>query len=271
MCHTDLHWALNHKVMFKSTKYPCVPGHELAGVVKEVGGNVTKFKVGDHIGVGCWVDSCLKCAECRAGKEQSCKKLGTFTYQDPDKYGRANVATAPNQLTMGGYSNIFVVHHHFGIIIPKTYPLEAAGPIFCAGVTVYEPLKKHKVGKGVRVGVVGLGGLGMTAIQLARAVGSDDVYAVSRGSKKEQVAREVGATGFIDSTDANAMSAAAGMLDLVIDTIPSSHDLSPYKKLVKPSTGVVHLLGMHEKFLCVGGREAGHLWYRQYCFYAGSH
>ena len=126
--------------------------------------------------------------------------------------------------------------------------MEAAGPIFCAGVTVYEPLKKHKVGKGVRVGVVGLGGLGMTAIQLARAVGSDDVYAVSRGSKKEQVAREVGATGFIDSTDANAMSAAAGMLDLVIDTIPSSHDLSPYKKLVKPSTGVVHLLGMHEKF-----------------------
>jgi D-arabinose 1-dehydrogenase-like Zn-dependent alcohol dehydrogenase len=252
VCFSDVGVAANWKPLLKPAVYPIVPGHELSGIVTGVGSDVTKFKVGDHIGVGCWVDSCLSCNECKAGREQWCKKEGTLTYNsDKNPHGRASFACCkigdkPVKATLGGYSTVMVVHEHFGIKIPESYPLEAAGPVMCSGVTVYEPMKEHKLTKGSKLGVIGLGGLGLTAIKIGKALGAE-VSAISRGIKKEPIARENGATGFVSSTDAAQMTAAANSFDLIIDTIPMSHDPAPYHALLKP-IGKYVFLGIHDQF-----------------------
>lgn len=241
ICHTDLHTAAGHLTTLDLTHYPCVPGHELAGVCTAVGKNVTRFKVGDKVGVGCMVDSCLKCAACKRGEEQLCtKQVGT--YNRPDVTGRA--ATYPlGGRTLGGYTNVMVVHEKFAILIPPEYPLEAAGPIMCAGVTLFDPLRRYGAKEGTRVAIIGIGGLGDTGIKIAKAMGCS-VTAVSSTQNKESIAKASGADDFICSSNAASMTANAGKFDLVLNTIPSEHDYTVYSRLLT-SRGKHVILGLN--------------------------
>ena len=233
VCHSDLHKAANHMASVgRPTVYPCVPGHELAGICTAVGSAVTKIRVGDQVGVGCLVDSCHECEHCLRGEEQKCKK-SVGTYQSRDWSGRA--ASVPAGMpTVGGYTSKIVVHERFAIKIPSTYPLAMAGPILCAGITMFDPLMAHGATTGTRVGIVGLGGLGVMGVKLAKALGCV-VTAVSRSpSKRDHAIATCGADHFIASTDKAAMRAAAGSIDLVLNTIPAMHDYTVYEALVSP-------------------------------------
>lgn len=249
VCHSDLHTAADHfKALGRPTSYPCVPGHELAGVCVKIGPKVTKFKVGDHIGVGCMVDACLECANCQLGREHQCKKESTGTYNAKNKHGRAAIYPEGG-VTMGGYSNKMVVHERFGVLIPHDYPLECAGPVMCSGVTLYEPLRVHKAGKGTRVAVVGMGGLGVMGVKLACELGCM-VTAISRGTSKEALARQNGASDYIDSKSASQMNARAGSFDLILSTVPVHHDITPYHSLLDHSKqGKLVLLGLNPSFM----------------------
>lgn len=242
VCHSDLHVAANHLGGVMPVTYPCVPGHELAGVVIEVGSKVTKFKVGDHAGVGCMVDSCGTCAGCKAGEEQKCRKQ-VGTYNGKNLNGRAETFPVGGQ-TLGGYTQKMVVHENFGINLPKTYPLEMAGPIMCAGITMYDPMMKAGVKVGSKVGIVGLGGLGVMGVKIANALGCI-VTVITRSSSKEALARRSGATNFIISTSDQQMKESIGIFDLIINTVPSYHDYNIYTKLLN-KTGKQVLLGLHK-------------------------
>lgn len=211
------------------TQYPLVPGHELAGICIAVGEKVTRVKIGDQCGVGCMVDSCGDCKACRAGEEQKCKKQ-VGTYNGKDWSGRA-AGTEPGKVTKGGYSSKMVVHERFAIVIPANYPLELAGPVLCSGITMYTPLKDYGAKEGTRVGIIGLGGLGVIGIRLAKALGCK-VTAISRSKAKEQLALSSGASLLVASEDAQGMKAAAGSLDLVINTIPGQHKWTMYQPLL---------------------------------------
>lgn len=265
VCHTDLHSAQGQLAALTGKCYPCVPGHELAGVAVAVGDAVTRVKVGDHVGVGCMVDSCLTCAACKRGEEQKCSKQ-VATYNGKDFSGRAATGPGAPQHTLGGYSDKMVVHERFAVIIPKTYPLECAGPVMCAGVTLFDPLRRYGAGKGTRVAIVGVGGLGQMGIRIAKALGCV-VTAITRTAGKADFARECGADEVIVSTDAEQMLRArrARALDLVLNTIPSEHDYSPYTALLSGggrqimlglNTGLI--AGMVVNGLCCGrSRVAG--------------
>mmetsp|Transcript_19957 Transcript_19957/g.67109 ORF Transcript_19957/g.67109 Transcript_19957/m.67109 type:complete len:443 (+) Transcript_19957:97-1425(+) len=218
VCHSDVHAAKND---FMRTVYPFVPGHEIAGTVTSVGKAVRNFKVGDNVGVGCFVDSCLDCRQCKRGDEQFCLKGMTGTYGSFPNHGRAGT-----EITKGGYSNMMVVHEHFVVKVPSSVPLEKAGPLLCAGITTYAPLVKHKVGQGSRVGVNGLGGLGTMAVKQAKAMGAE-VTVISRSSRKADYAKQIGADHFVISADPASVQAQAASLDLVIDTVSSRHDIQP--------------------------------------------
>ena len=237
VCHTDLHGAAGHlrtlygsKVMDRCYEQGFVPGHELAGVVVEVGSKVSNVAVGDHIGVGCMTDSCLKCDACLRGEEQKCLK-NVGTYGAVDQHGRAQ--TYPlGRPVIGGYSSKMVIHERFGIRVPREYSLAAAGPIMCSGVTLYDPLRRYGAKPGSRVAIVGIGGLGTIGVKLAKAMGCT-VTAITRSPGKAQYARErAGADAVLISTDAAAMRAAKGSFDLVLNTIPSEHDYTVYTALV---------------------------------------
>ena len=235
ICHTDVHAAQGHLVALSGRCYPCVPGHELAGVVAAVGADVTRVRVGDHVGVGCMVDSCLTCAACRRGEEQMCSKQ-TATYNGKDNgSGRAAPGPGAPAHTLGGYTDKFVVHERFAVVIPKSYPLECAGPVMCAGVTLFDPLRRYGATKGTRVGVVGLGGLGQMGIRLAKAMGCI-VTAITRSAAKADFAKECGADFVIVSTSSDDMARAraARALDLVLNTIPVEHDYAPFTALLAP-------------------------------------
>mmetsp|Transcript_83601 Transcript_83601/g.135547 ORF Transcript_83601/g.135547 Transcript_83601/m.135547 type:complete len:394 (+) Transcript_83601:1-1182(+) len=237
ICHTDLHTAAGHLGGIGMKKYPCVPGHELAGICTAVGSKVTLVKVGDQVGVGCMVDSCLNCAACKRGEEQMCSKQ-VGTYGATDKSGRAATYPAGGH-TLGGYTTQMVVHERFAIIIPANYPLKFAGPVMCAGVTLYDPLRRYKATTGTRVAIVGLGGLGQMGVKVAKAMGCV-VTVVSRSMSKEKFARECGAQAFLASSDDAQMLAAAKSFDLVMNTIPSEHDYNMYTKLV--AAGGKHII-----------------------------
>ena len=232
VCHTDVHSAQGQLAALTGKCYPCVPGHELAGVAVLVGDQVTRVKVGDHIGVGCMVDSCLTCAACKRGEEQMCSKQ-VATYNGKDFSGRAATGPGAPPHTLGGYTDKMVVHERFAVIIPKTYPLECAGPVMCAGVTLFDPLRRHGAGKGTRVAIVGVGGLGQMGIRIAKAMGCV-VTAITRSAGKADFARECGADEVIVSTSAEQMAKArrARALDLVLNTIPVEHDYSPFTALL---------------------------------------
>jgi alcohol dehydrogenase (NADP+) len=217
LCHSDLHTARGE---WPGTVYPCVPGHELAGVVTAVGSEVTRFAKGDRVGVGCLVDSCRTCASCTAGLEQYCDRGGAvFTYNSPDRH-------QPGKPTYGGYSTHAVVDQAFVLKIPDGLDLAGAAPLLCAGITTYSPLARWGAGPGKRVGVVGLGGLGHMAIKLAHAMGAHTTLFTTSPDKATD-GRRLGADDVVLSTDANALK-GAGDLDLILDTVAAAHDLDPY-------------------------------------------
>ncbi|MGN6607753.1 MAG: NAD(P)-dependent alcohol dehydrogenase [Jatrophihabitans sp.] len=221
ICHSDIHTA---KGDWKGTQYPCVPGHEIVGRVAEVGAEVTRFAVGDTVGIGVIVDSCGECSACTRGLENYCRKGATGTYNGKDRHG-----TAP--VTYGGYSATIVVTERFVHALPEGLDPAAAAPILCAGITMYSPLKHWQVGPGTRVGIAGFGGLGGMGVKLAKAMGAE-VTVISRSDKKAGEAKQAGADHVLVSTDRSAMRDAARSLDLILSTIPKDHDLQPYLRLL---------------------------------------
>jgi uncharacterized zinc-type alcohol dehydrogenase-like protein len=220
ICHSDLHQARND---WGFSQYPIVPGHEIVGRVISVGAAVTRHKVGDHVAVGCMVDSCLICDQCHKGEEQLCRAICTQTYNSRDRI--------TGEPTYGGYSKHLVVREEFVLRMPDGLDLSRAAPLLCAGITTYSPLRTWNVGPGSRVGIVGLGGLGHMGVKLAVALGAD-VTVISRTRDKEEDALALGADCLLASGDATAMAAAGSQFDLIIDTVPVKHDINPYMPLL---------------------------------------
>lgn len=216
ICHSDLHhvngdWGID--------TYPIVPGHEIIGRVLSTGSKVTNFKPGDHVGVGCIVDSCQQCTPCKKELQQYCEQNPTFTYNGRDRHDQT--------ITYGGYSDKIVVSDKFVLKIPNELDLKGAAPLLCAGITTWSPLRHWKIGKHSSVAVIGLGGLGHMALKLAKALGAN-VTLFSRSLGKEKDARRLGADHIVISTDKEQMAKVKGQFDLIIDTVPYAHDLNAY-------------------------------------------
>lgn len=216
VCHSDLHTARND---WGWTTYPVVPGHEIVGKVTKVGSEVKKLKAGDLAAVGCMVDSCRTCSSCQQDLEQYCLNGNVMTYGGKDKH--------LGGFTHGGYSEKIVVDEDFVLKVPANLDLAAVAPLLCAGITTWSPLRHWNVGKGSKVAVVGLGGLGHMAIKLAKGLGAE-VTLFSRTPDKEKDAKDLGADAVIISTDDVQMASVAGKFDVIIDTVPYVHDLNPY-------------------------------------------
>lgn len=216
VCHSDLHQARND---WGGSQYPVVPGHEVVGRVTSVGKGVTQFKVGDNVGIGCMVDSCRVCKPCQQGIEQYCEEGCVQTYNGFDRHDGLP--------TYGGYSNTILASEDFILKMPDGLDLKAAAPLLCAGITTWAPLRHYNVGKGSKVAVVGLGGLGHMALKLAHALGAD-VTLFTRSPGKEEDARRLGAQHIVISSDEQQMQAVSGQFDLIIDTVPYEHDINPY-------------------------------------------
>ncbi len=221
VCHTDLHIARNE---WGFTSYPVVPGHEILGRVKRVGGEVTRFKAGDLAAVGCLVDSCRTCASCRQGLEQFCLNGTVMTYNGPDKHSGG--------MTFGGYSEKIVVDEAFTLKVPHNLEAPRAAPLLCAGITTYSPLRKWGAGKGKKVGIAGLGGLGHMAVKFAHAFGAHTVLFTTSESKIAD-GKRLGADEVVISKDADAVSKHAGSFDMILDTIAADHDLNALVALLK--------------------------------------
>ena len=235
VCHSDLHQVRND---WHNTIYPCVPGHEIVGRVNEVGSAVSKFRVGDIVGVGCMVDSCGVCPSCQEKEENYCEgPVGwTATYNGYMKPQNKDFNT------FGGYSTNITVKESFVLRIPDALDIKAAAPILCAGVTTYSPLKHWNVGPGHSVAVVGIGGLGHMAVQLARALGAT-VTAITRDKEKQAAAEQLGAHEVLISTDAAAMKAHELKFDFILITIPDAFDVNDYVTLAKRD-GVITTVGL---------------------------
>ena len=248
ICHSDAHQIHND---WGNTVYPCIPGHEIVGHVTAVGSDVTRFSVGDAVAVGCMVDSCMACNPCSNGAEHECVEGATMTYNGKDR--------TTGEITLGGYSDHIVVRDHFVCRVPDKLDLRYASPILCAGITCWTPLKDWNVGKGTRVGVAGLGGLGHMGVKLAAALGAE-VTMITTSPSKGDDARKLGAHHVLISTDQDAMMAAAGQFDFILNTIPVNHDLNPYLMLLGSKgrmvlVGAVEPLdGFHGGLLMMGRR-----------------
>ncbi len=234
VCHSDIHQARNE---WQNTVYPCVPGHEIAGIVTAVGDAVTTYREGDVVAVGCLVDSCRTCRSCRDNLEQHCEKGPVFTYNGPDKHSGGT--------TYGGYSQAIVVDEAFVLRVPSNLDLAGAAPLLCAGITTYSPLRQYGIGAGCHVGVVGLGGLGHMAVKFAHAMGAT-VAVFTRSAGKVADARRLGADDVILSTSEADMGRHVNRFDLIIDTVSADHDINAYLNLVKRS-GAMVLVGAPEK------------------------
>lgn len=230
VCHSDLHTVRND---WGGSEYPVVPGHEIIGRITAIGSDVKKFKVGDLAGVGCMVDSCRHCDSCEQGLEQYCEEGHIGTYNGADKYLGGH--------TYGGYSEKVIVDEDFGLTIPNNLDLKAVAPLLCAGITTWSPLRHWNVTKGMKVAVVGLGGLGHMAIKLAHGLGAE-VTLFSRTPSKIEDAKKLGADTVIISTDENQMKSVKNKFDLIIDTVPNVHDLNPYIPTLNVS-GTIVLVG----------------------------
>jgi alcohol dehydrogenase (NADP+) len=216
ICHSDLHSVNND---WGWSMFPIVPGHEIIGRVEKVGPAVTRFKPGDHVGVGCMVDSCQKCEACNQGLEQYCNERPTLTYDNIDRQDKMR--------TFGGYSEKIIVREKFVLRIPDGLDLKGAAPLLCAGITTWSPLRHWRAREGTNVGVIGLGGLGHMALKLAKGLGVN-VTLFSRSPGKEKDARRLGADNIVISTDTGQMASVNGKFDLIIDTVPYAHDLNQY-------------------------------------------
>jgi uncharacterized zinc-type alcohol dehydrogenase-like protein len=231
VCHSDLHMARNE---WGSSVYPMVPGHEIVGRVSAVGGAVKKFKAGDIAAVGVIVDSCRQCAPCERGEEHYCLAGPTLTYADKDR--------VDGTITQGGYANNYVVDERFAHTVPANLDLAAVAPLLCAGITTYSPLRHWKVGPGMKVGIVGLGGLGHMALKFASSFGAHTVQ-LTTSLKKKADAEKLGAAEVVLSTDAGQMKAHAGSFDFILDCASAKHDLAPYLNLLKQD-GTMTLVGL---------------------------
>ena len=220
VCHSDLHTARND---WGFTQYPIVPGHEIVGRVIDTGVHAHRYQCGDLVAVGCLVDSCMECDQCRKGEEQLCREEVTETYAGEDRIS--------GEVTQGGYARHIVVREEFVLRIPPGLDIASAGPLLCAGITTWSPLQTWGVTSGSRVAVIGLGGLGHMAVKLAAALGAH-VTVISRTDNKRDDAMALGADALLVSTDEQAMAAAADSFDLIIDTVPVRHDLKPYIPLL---------------------------------------
>ncbi len=229
ICHTDLHFVKNDLGM---TKYPLVPGHEIAGIVEQVGSAVTRFKPGDHVGVGCLVNSCRTCPSCMKGEEQFCPTF-ILTYSSVDRDG---------SITQGGYSTRITVDQDFVLKMPKALPLDRTAPLLCAGITTYSPLRTWGAGAGTRLAVIGLGGLGHMAVKIGSAMGAD-VTVLSTSEGKKDDALRLGAKRFLVSRNKDAMASAAGGFDLIINTVSATHELNEYVNLLAVD-GTMVMIGL---------------------------
>ena len=221
ICHSDIHQARNE---WNNAIYPMVPGHEIVGTVQQVGGEVTKFKVGDRAAIGCMVDSCRVCASCKAGEEQYCDNHATVvTYNGRDKQGN---------ITFGGYSNNIVADEAFVLKVPANLDPAATAPLLCAGITTYSPLKHWGAGPGKKVGVVGLGGLGHMGLKFSHAFGAQTVCFTTSPGKIED-AKRLGADEVVLTREAGWHEPHAGTFDFILDCVSADHDITPYLQLLK--------------------------------------
>ena len=230
VCHSDIHQVKNE---WGGTRYPIVPGHEIVGRVTKVGNKVHKFKEGDLAGVGCLVDSCRSCDNCRKGLEQYCENGSVGTYNSPEKDGSG--------ITYGGYSNNIIVREEFVLKISDKLPLEAVAPLLCAGITTYSPLRYWKVGKGHKIGVLGLGGLGHMAVKFAASFGAE-VTMLSTSPEKEGDARRLGAHNFALTTDEESIKNLKNSFDFIIDTVSAPHDYNMYLEMLR-TNGIMICVG----------------------------
>jgi alcohol dehydrogenase (NADP+) len=214
--------------------YPLVPGHEIVGIVTKVGGHVKKFKEGDTVGVGCLVESCRECPNCKQGEEQYCLNGAVYTYSGIEK--------ETGNATQGGYSNQIVVNEDFVLQVSDQLPLHKVAPLLCAGITTYSPLRRWKIGKEHKIAIVGLGGLGHMAIKFAKSFGAD-VTLLSTSPSKEQDALRLGAHSFVVTTDEQNVQKLAGTFDFILDTVATYHDINPYLSMLK-THGTLVCLGI---------------------------
>ncbi|MFZ3215782.1 MAG: NAD(P)-dependent alcohol dehydrogenase [Candidatus Acidiferrales bacterium] len=241
VCHSDLHTVRNEWASVFATTYPVVPGHEIVGRVTKVGSAVKKFKEGDLAAVGCMVDSCRICASCRAGLEQYCEVGMTLTYNGEDKH--------LGGVTHGGYSQSVVVDQAYVLRVPAKLDPAAAAPLLCAGITTYSPLRHWKVGKGQKVGVVGLGGLGHMGLKFAHAFGAHVVLFTTSPNKTADALR-LGAGEVVISKNAAEMKKHSATFDFILDTVSGTHDMNAYLDLLKRD-GTLTLVGAPEAPLSV--------------------
>jgi len=249
VCHSDIHQARDE---WGGSMFPMVPGHEIVGVVKKLGSRVTRFKVGDKVGVGCLVDSCLDCPSCREGLEQYCENgfVGTYNSVEKDK----------KTPTYGGYAKEVIAREEFVLKIPENLSLQGVAPLLCAGITTYSPLRHWKAGPGKKVAVVGLGGLGHMAVKIGHAMGAD-ITVLSHSDKKKEDSKRLGANSFYSTADGSVFKNHANEFDLIICTVSAKIDWNQYLGLVKRD-GAMVLLGIPENqvpvsaFPLIMGRKA---------------
>jgi uncharacterized zinc-type alcohol dehydrogenase-like protein len=249
ICHSDIHTV---KAEWGEPHYPVVPGHEIAGVVTEVGSQVTKYTVGDRVGVGCFVDSCRGCANCNAGLEQYCTGTGMV--------GTYNSVGRDGEPTYGGYSGEIVVDENYVLRIPDSIPLDAAAPLLCAGITLYSPLRHWNAGPDKKVAIIGLGGLGHMGVKLAKALGAE-VTVLSQSLKKMEDGLRLGADAYYATSDPDTFDNLAGHFDLILNTVSANLDMGDYLGLLAVDGTLVEL-GIPEHpmsvpaFPLAGGRRS---------------
>ncbi|WP_067668058.1 NAD(P)-dependent alcohol dehydrogenase [Nocardia miyunensis] len=241
ICHSDIHTARNE---WHHTRYPCIPGHEIAGLVAAVGSAVTRHKVGDRVGVGCMVDSCGKCASCLAGEEQFCTGGGTMTYNSP-----VSEEFQPGGTTFGGYSTQVVVTENFVLSIPEGISLDVAAPLLCSGITLYSPLRHWNAGPGKQVAIIGMGGLGHVGVKIAAALGAE-VTVLSQSLSKQDDGLRFGAQHYYATSDEKTFSELRGRFDLIINTVSANLPIDDYMRLLNLD-GTLVILGLPDNPLSV--------------------
>ncbi|WP_432134696.1 MULTISPECIES: NAD(P)-dependent alcohol dehydrogenase [unclassified Streptomyces] len=247
ICHSDIHQV---REGWGQAIFPMVPGHEIAGIVTEAGPGVTRYAVGDRVGVGCFVDSCRACEYCEQGLEQYCLKGGTATYNGLDKNGEP---------TYGGYSTHLVVDENYAVRIPDGLSLDEAAPLLCAGITTYSPLRHWNAGPGKKVAVVGMGGLGHMGVKIAHALGAE-VTVLSQSLRKKDDGLKLGADHYYATNDPATFQDLAGTFDLILSTVSAPLDFGAYLSLLKTDGALVNVGAPEEPvslnlFSLIGGRK----------------
>ncbi|KTD50441.1 putative hydroxyacid dehydrogenase [Legionella quinlivanii] len=231
ICHSDIHQVREE---WGTGLFPMVPGHEITGIVRKVGTKVSQFKKGDHVGVGCFVDSCRHCENCQGHEEQYCREGTTYTYNSKERVN--------GHITQGGYSNTIVVDENYVLRIPENIPLNSAAPLLCAGITLYSPLRHWNAGPGKKIAIIGLGGLGHMGVKLAHAMGAE-VTVLSQSVKKAADGKRLGADHFYVTSNPEIFSKLANHFDLIINTVSSAINWSDYMQLLK-TNGTMVILGI---------------------------